>query len=87
MDLEGIAVSTGSACASGSLDPSHVLLATGVGAELAHGSIRFSMGNFTNAEEVARGTLPRDIDSDNDGLLDLAESGDGIFLGPWASGT
>ena len=52
MDLEGIGVSTGSACASGSLDPSHVLLATGLDSELAHGSIRFSLGNFTNIEEV-----------------------------------
>ncbi|NTW70563.1 MAG: aminotransferase class V-fold PLP-dependent enzyme [Chlorobiaceae bacterium] len=52
LDLEGIAVSTGSACASGSLDPSHVLLATGVDAELAHGSIRFSMGRETTMKEV-----------------------------------
>jgi cysteine desulfurase len=44
MDLKGIEASTGSACASGSLDPSHVLLAIGVGPELAHGSIRFSLG-------------------------------------------
>ena len=52
LDLEGIAVSTGSACASGSLDPSHVLLATGVDAELAHGSIRFSMGRESSIQEV-----------------------------------
>jgi cysteine desulfurase len=52
LDLEGIAVSTGSACASGSLDPSHVLLATGVNAELAHGSIRFSMGRGSTLQEV-----------------------------------
>ena len=52
LDLEGIAVSTGSACASGSLDPSHVLLATGVDAELAHGSIRFSMGRESSRKEV-----------------------------------
>ncbi len=52
LDLEGIAVSTGSACASGSLDPSHVLLATGVDAELAHGSIRFSMGRESLMQEV-----------------------------------
>jgi cysteine desulfurase len=52
LDLEGIAVSTGSACASGSLDPSHVLLATGVPVERAHGSIRMSLGRDNTMEEV-----------------------------------
>ena len=52
LDLEGIAVSTGSACASGSLDPSHVILATGVDVEYAHGSIRFSMGRETKKEDI-----------------------------------
>lgn len=52
LDLLGISVSTGSACASGSLDPSHVLMATGLGPELAHGSIRFSFGKYSTMEEV-----------------------------------
>lgn len=52
LDLEGIAVSTGSACASGSLDPSHVLLATGIGPEEAHGSIRFSIGRENTEEDI-----------------------------------
>lgn len=52
LDLEGIAVSTGSACASGSLDPSHVLLATGVPVERAHGSIRMSLGRENTMEDV-----------------------------------
>ncbi len=53
LDLEGIAVSTGSACASGSLDPSHVLLATGTPVEQAHGSIRMSLGRENTMEDVA----------------------------------
>ncbi len=52
LDMEGIAVSTGSACASGSLDPSHVLLATGMPAERAHGSIRMSLGRANTMEEI-----------------------------------
>ena len=52
LDLEGIAISTGSACASGSLDPSHVLLATGLGAEYAHGSVRISLGRDTSPKDI-----------------------------------
>jgi len=52
LDIEGIAVSTGSACATGSLEPSHVIMATGIGPELAHGSIRFSLGYGTTDEEI-----------------------------------
>ncbi|MDR0315578.1 MAG: cysteine desulfurase [Treponema sp.] len=52
MDMAGIEASTGSACASGSLEPSHVLMAMGVGPELAHGSIRFSLGWGISAEDV-----------------------------------
>ncbi|MDR1586314.1 MAG: cysteine desulfurase [Treponema sp.] len=52
MDIMGIEASTGSACASGSLEPSHVLMAIGVGPELAHGSIRFSLGWGITEEDV-----------------------------------
>ena len=52
LDAEGICVSTGSACASASLDPSHVLLATGVPHERAHGSVRFSISDDTTAEDI-----------------------------------
>ncbi len=52
LDAKGIAVSTGSACSSGSLEPSHVLLSIGCPAELAHGSLRASVGRFTTAEDV-----------------------------------
>ena len=52
LDLAGIAVSSGSACSSGSLEPSHVLLAIGVPEEIAHGSIRFTFGKENTVEEV-----------------------------------
>ena len=52
LDIAGIAVSSGSACSSGSLEPSHVLLALGLPEELAHGSIRFSFGKHNTIEEV-----------------------------------
>jgi len=63
LDLEGIAVSTGSACASGSLDPSHVLLATGMPIELAHDSIRISLGRENTLDDVGYflDVLPRVI--------------------------
>lgn len=52
MDRHGVAVSSGSACSSGSLDPSHVLLAMGVPIEVSHGSIRFSFGKDNTMDEV-----------------------------------
>ncbi len=52
LDSEGVAVSTGSACASKSLQPSHVLLAMGLSHEQAHGSLRITLGRFTTEEEV-----------------------------------
>lgn len=52
LDLNGIAVSTGSACATGSLEPSYVLLACGLDVELAHGSIRFSLGRYNSDADI-----------------------------------
>ena len=52
LDFEGIGVSTGSACSSKSLDPSHVLLAIGLKPQDAHGSLRITLGRFTTEEEV-----------------------------------
>lgn len=54
LDLEGVAVSTGSACSSGALDPSHVLTAMGLRPEVVQGSLRFSLCYRNNDEEVAR---------------------------------
>jgi len=54
LDLAGIAVSTGSACSSGSLDPSHVLIAIGLPAAQALGSIRISLGRTTTPDDIER---------------------------------
>jgi len=52
LDLLGIAASTGSACTSSSLEPSHVLLAIGLSHEVAHGSVRFTLGRWTKEEDI-----------------------------------
>ena len=52
LDMEGIAASSGSACTSGSLDPSHVLLAIGLSHETAHGSLRMSLGEINTREDI-----------------------------------
>ena len=52
LDMKGVAVSSGSACTSGSLDPSHVLLAIGLSHEVAHGSLRFSLGVENTREDM-----------------------------------
>ena len=53
MNMKNIACSTGSACSSASLEPSHVITALGYDTELAHTAIRFSVGRFNNADEIA----------------------------------
>jgi cysteine desulfurase len=52
LDAAGVYVTSGSACASHSLEPSHVLVAMGVSEELARSAIRFSLSNFTTEEEI-----------------------------------
>lgn len=54
LDDEGICASSGSACTSGSLDPSHVLLAIGLIHEIAHGSLRLTLSKYTTAEEIEK---------------------------------
>jgi cysteine desulfurase len=54
LDLQGIACSTGAACSSGAVEPSHVLLAIGLSPEEARSSLRFSLGRATSAAEIDR---------------------------------
>ena len=54
LDMEGICASTGSACSSANLEPSHVLLALGLSHERSHGSCRFSLGKWTRVEDIDR---------------------------------
>ena len=60
LDMSGICASSGSACSSASLEPSHVLLATGLRADLALGSLRFTLGRDNTSEDVdyLLGVLP-----------------------------
>jgi cysteine desulfurase len=60
LDMAGVACSTGSACMSSSLEPSHVLRAIGLHPEIARGSLRFTLGKYTTEDEVAHvlGILP-----------------------------
>ena len=52
LDFYGIMASSGSACTSGALDPSHVLIAMGMSHEIAHGSLRLTMGKETTMEDM-----------------------------------
>jgi cysteine desulfurase len=54
MDMQGICASTGSACSSGNLEASHVLLAAGCTHEQAHGSLRFTLGKWTSAADLQK---------------------------------
>lgn len=54
LSKEGVCVSSGSACSSGSLEPSHVLKAMGIDPRIAHGAVRFSLSRFTTDEEIER---------------------------------
>ena len=65
LDREGICASSGSACASGSLDPSHVLLSLGIPYELARGSLRLSIGEYNTDEEInyILETVPRTVET------------------------
>lgn len=64
LDKEGICASSGSACTSSSLEPSHVLLAMGIPPEIAHGSLRFSLGKFNSEADVEKVSevLPRIVE-------------------------
>ncbi len=64
LDMEGIAASSGSACTSGSLAPSHVLMAMGIPHEVAHGSVRMTLGRYTEDADVERvlDVMPRIVE-------------------------
>ncbi|MDH5559398.1 MAG: IscS subfamily cysteine desulfurase [Deltaproteobacteria bacterium] len=88
MGMENIAVSSGSACTSASLEPSYVLRALGIGPELAHCSIRFSLGRFTTDEEIEK-TIEKTTSvvqrlREMSPLYDMAKEGIDISKIQWA---
>jgi cysteine desulfurase len=88
MGLKEVALSSGSACTSASLEPSYVLKALGVGDELAHSSIRYGLGRFNTEEEVDY-VLARTIETVNrlremSPLWELAQEGVDLKSVVWA---
>jgi cysteine desulfurase len=89
MGVKDIALSSGSACTSATLEPSYVLRALGVGSDLAHSSIRFGVGRFTTAEEVEY-TIDRMIKAVNhlremSPLYEMAKEGIDLKTVQWAA--
>jgi len=87
MGLKEIALSSGSACTSSTLEPSYVMRALGVGSDLAHSSIRFGLGRFNTEEEVAY-VLSRTVETikrlrEMSPLYELAKEGVDIKTVQW----
>lgn len=89
MGLKDIALSSGSACTSASLEPSYVLKALGVGDELAHSSLRFGIGRFTTEEEIdfVINRVIREVSRlrDMSPLYELAKEGVDLATVKWAA--
>ena len=89
MGVKEIALSSGSACTSATLEPSYVLRALGVGSDLAHSSIRFGLGRFTTAEEIEY-TIDRMLKAVNhlremSPLYEMAKEGVDLKTVQWAA--